>query len=192
MSICSGLYTSHHEQRPGVGLAQMGPLMLLSQQRCLSSSVPASRDGVEERVWTTEKAFWTVSTPSAGRWASQQQLGWLDLNLEAPLSHYGHIGSLLAPGGVTFPTITSPPASVHQTLLGLDLPTSPQPHFPPCSSSLTPLQTHQLLDTPGTFQIHAHRRAFALAVKAFCTDIPGLHSLTLPCDQVSSPWKSLP
>ena len=82
--------------------------------------------------------------PSPGRWTFQQQLGWLDLDLEVPMSHYGHIGSLLTPEGMTFPTVTSPPASVHQTLLGLDPPTSP----PPFPTML--LITHSTPDTPAT------------------------------------------
>ena len=144
--VTLALVSTHHiaTRGLGVGLAQRGPLMLLSQQQCPSSSLPASRDGGRKECGWQRGQLWAVSTPSAGRWTFQQQLGWLDLDLEVPMSHYGHIGSLLTPEGMTFPTVTSPPASVHQTLLGLDPPTSP----PPFPTKL--LITHSTPDTPAT------------------------------------------
>lgn len=56
--VTLALVSTHHiaSRGLGVGLAQMGPLMLLSQQLCPSSSLPAIRDGGEERVWTAERA----------------------------------------------------------------------------------------------------------------------------------------
>lgn len=93
----SGLHTSHRHQRPGGGAGTRGssdaPLPA-TVSFVLSPSQSGWWGG--KRVWTAEGQA-PGRSPPLGRWTFQQQLGWLDLDLEVPMSHYGHMGSLLTP-----------------------------------------------------------------------------------------------
>lgn len=163
--------TSHRHQRPGGGAGTEGPLMLLSQQQCPSSSLPAV--GMVGEACRLGGQLCSLHT-LCRRWTFQQQLGWLDLDLEVPMSHYGH----RIPADPRGNDISHPShphlTSVHQTLLGLDPPTSPPPF--PTMLLIILHSRHTGYWTLWDIQIHAHHRAFAPTVKALCTDIPGLHS----------------